>query len=65
MWSHTYGGLGDDKAKAVIQTSKGGYAIAGYTDSFGSGGDDFWYPDGYLIAGEKQNHLKLITISCW
>jgi hypothetical protein len=42
MWSQTYGGAADDEATAVIQTSDGGYALAGYTNSFGAGGYDFW-----------------------
>ncbi len=42
QWNRTYGGTGSDIAFAVIETMDGGYAIAGYTGSFGSGGDDFW-----------------------
>jgi hypothetical protein len=41
-WSQTYGGPNDDAASTVIQTSDGGYALAGYTDSYGAGGHDFW-----------------------
>jgi hypothetical protein len=43
-WSQTYGGTGDDEAYSVIQTSDGGYALAGYTDSYGaySFQYDFW-----------------------
>jgi len=42
LWNQTYGGTGDDEASSVIQTSDGGYALAGYTTSFGVGGYDFW-----------------------
>jgi len=42
QWSETYGGTGHDLASSVVQTTDGGYAIAGYTTSFGAGGDDFW-----------------------
>ncbi|MGD0979599.1 MAG: hypothetical protein ABR962_10740 [Candidatus Bathyarchaeia archaeon] len=42
MWNQTYGGTGDDEAECVIQTSDGGYALAGYTNSFGAGSYDFW-----------------------
>ncbi len=42
MWSQTYGGPGGEYAEAMVQTSDGGYALAGYTDSFGAGGSDFW-----------------------
>jgi hypothetical protein len=42
MWSQTYGGADWDSVESVIQTSDGGYALAGMTRSFGSGGYDFW-----------------------
>jgi hypothetical protein len=41
-WSQTYGGTGGDRAFCVVQTSDGGYAIAGYTASSGAGSYDFW-----------------------
>lgn len=46
-WNRTYGGTGSDAAVSVLQTSDGGYIIAGYTDSFVSvlpllGPGDFW-----------------------
>ena len=42
VWSKTFGGSDDDWAWAVQQTSDGGYIIAGYTESYGSGGSDVW-----------------------
>jgi hypothetical protein len=42
MWSQTYGGTGDDGAISLVATSDGGYALAGYTRSFGAGSYDFW-----------------------
>lgn len=42
QWNETYGGTQDDVAKCVIQTSDGGYALAGYTNSSGAGGTDMW-----------------------
>ena len=42
QWDKTYGGSNNERARFVIQTSDGGYALAGYTNSFGSGDDDCW-----------------------
>jgi hypothetical protein len=41
-WSATFGGTENDRACDVQQTSDGGYIIAGWTDSFGSGSLDLW-----------------------
>jgi hypothetical protein len=41
-WSRTYGGKGFDYAESVIQTSDGGYAIVGHTESFGVDLSGFW-----------------------
>ncbi|HKZ93180.1 MAG TPA: hypothetical protein VJ249_01185 [Candidatus Bathyarchaeia archaeon] len=41
-WSKTYGGTSNDYALSVVQTSDGGYAMAGNTNSYGAGGGDFW-----------------------
>jgi len=41
-WSKTFGDSGDDKAISIIQTQDGGYAVAGWTSSYGSGGVDVW-----------------------
>jgi hypothetical protein len=41
-WNQTYGGADYDAASSLIVTSDGGYAIAGYTRSFGAGDRDFW-----------------------
>jgi len=42
LWSRTFGGREADKCYSVIQTADGGFALAGNTESFGSGGGDFW-----------------------
>ena len=42
LWNRTYGGTYDDLAYSVVQTDIGGYALAGYTDSYGADGPDFW-----------------------
>ena len=41
-WSQTYGGADADGAFSLVATSDGGYAIAGFTRSFGDGYPDFW-----------------------
>lgn len=42
QWTKTYGGTSEDYARALVQTTEGGYALAGYTQSFGAGGDEAW-----------------------
>ena len=41
LWNKTYGGQGHDEANSMIQTSDGGYAIAGYTESYDTGSFNF------------------------
>jgi len=53
MWSRTYGGAGQEVAYAVVETSDGGYAIAGYTNSSGAGYDDFW-----LVKTDSYGNLE-------
>jgi len=42
VWQKTYGGTQWDRAFAIVPTSDGGYVVAGYTESFGAGGEDVW-----------------------
>lgn len=43
LWQKTFGGEAEyEKANSVLQTSNGGYVLAGVTESFGSGGKDAW-----------------------
>ena len=42
QWNMTYGGTLDEAAHSIVQTSDGGYALAGCTNSFGAGSSDFW-----------------------
>ena len=49
IWNQSFGGLGDDSAESVRQTLDDGYIIAGGTESYGSGKNDFW-----LIKLEKE-----------
>ncbi|MBU4510286.1 hypothetical protein KJ830_04470, partial [bacterium] len=41
-WDKTFGGSNDDGARSIVQTTDGGYAIAGYTSSKGAGKEDIW-----------------------
>jgi len=41
-WQRIYGGNSYDGARSICLTSDGGYAVAGYTASFGSGEGDFF-----------------------
>jgi len=42
QWSRRYGGAADDVASAMVKTNDGGFALAGYSESYGAGGKDFW-----------------------
>lgn len=41
MLARTYGGPGDDGARAMIRSFDGSYVLAGHTTSWGAGGSDF------------------------
>ena len=41
-WTRTFGGPQDDEGYSVVQTSDGGYLVAGATSSFGAGGRDIY-----------------------
>jgi predicted secreted protein len=58
QWNKTYGGTGDDEAYSLIQTRDGGYALAGYTNSFGAGGYDFW-----LVKTDVESGLAWVDSS--
>jgi len=51
-WAKTHGGANDDVAHSIMQTSDGGFIVAGETSSAGAGFADFWiiklYPNGEI-----------------
>jgi hypothetical protein len=58
LWTRTYGGSNWDRVSSVQQTADGGYILAGYTDSFGAGGEDF-----YLVkTGPDQLGVEPIEV---
>jgi hypothetical protein len=52
-WNQSYGGVNDEAAYALVQTSDGGYALAGYTRSFGTGSFDF-----YLVKTDALGNMQ-------
>src|SRR5262245_60652205 len=42
LWTRTYGGVDLDAGSSVILTSDGGYAVVGWTLSFGAGSSDIY-----------------------
>jgi parallel beta-helix repeat protein len=51
QWSRTYGGVGGDWACSVIQTSDGGYAVTGYTGSWGDN-------NVYLVKTDPDGNME-------
>jgi hypothetical protein len=41
-WNKTWGGTGTDQGNSLVQTSDGGYAVTGYTQSYGAGNYDMF-----------------------
>ena len=42
LWSVVFGGMNSDDCYSIIQTADSGFALGGYTESFGAGSSDFW-----------------------
>ncbi|MFX1495580.1 MAG: hypothetical protein ACFFBZ_14950, partial [Promethearchaeota archaeon] len=53
QWNRTYGGMKVDFPYSLIQTVDGGFAIAGSTDSYGNGGEDFW-----LVKTDSHGNMQ-------
>jgi len=55
-WSKTYGGKYDEGALALVETSDGGFALAGYTTSSGAGVYDDLY-DNWLVRTDAFGNM--------
>ena len=53
VWEKTYGGKENDVATSIVATGEGGYAVAGWTDSFSAGKGDFW-----IIKLDKDGSIQ-------
>ena len=54
-WDRTFGGGSSDGGFSVAQSSDGRYIIAGYTESYGAGGEDVWL---IKVAPEEKPMLQ-------
>ncbi len=52
-WSTTFGGESYEFGSAIIQTTDGGYALAGSTSSYGTGTQDMW-----VIKTDINGHVE-------
>ena len=52
-WKKAYGGPSSDYGTALVETSDGGFAIVGHTESFGAGESDFW-----LIKTDSNGNME-------
>jgi hypothetical protein len=50
LWNQTYGGIYNDELYSMIQTSDGGYLLAGCSSSFGNGSQ----PDLFIIKTDSN-----------
>ena len=49
QWNRNYGGEINERAYSLVEVSNGGFALAGYTSSFGAGDYDIW-----LVKTDEQ-----------
>jgi hypothetical protein len=58
LWANTFGGNELERGWVGQQTNDGGYVVAGYTESFGAGGKDY-----YLIKTKNEISIEDKQIS--
>ena len=63
LWTRTFGGIADDEGLSVQETSEGGFIIAGWTESFGSGEKDVYLikTDGSGMVGIEEENSDFRT----
>jgi hypothetical protein len=52
-WNQTYGGEKFETAYSLVETSDGGFVLAGDTKSFGAGDGDYW-----LVKTDKNGNME-------
>ena len=52
-WTESFGGEANDEARSLILTSDGGYALGGFSWSYGAGLSDFW-----LVKVDEEGRLE-------
>ena len=59
QWHRTYGGSKDDRGQALIQTSEGGYALAGYAmSSDGDGSNNEGFHDHWIVKLDAAGAIE-------
>ena len=56
VWNRTYGGDSNECCRSVHQTNDGGYALAGFTYSYGSGLSDFYLVRTDSLGNQQWDH---------
>jgi hypothetical protein len=64
-WNKTFGGAGSDAFNSLVETSDGGYALAGFTSSFGAGDGEFWLGDFWLVKTDENGVAPVIPEASW
>lgn len=72
LWNRTMGGTGDEWMWEIEKTSDGGYALAGRTNSYGAGLNDYWllktdgegYPEWNItLGGVNDDRARSLLIT--